>query len=58
MLTSSPYQHLRTFMENSMENMHTDVRVYRVDDRMTFASESNITYVFILAFDRKIAMNF
>ena len=45
-------------MENSMENMHTDVRVYRVDDRMTFASESNITYVFILAFDRKIAMNF
>ena len=29
--TNSPHQHLRDCIENSMENMHTDVRVERVD---------------------------
>ena len=27
---NSPYQHLRKCLENSMENMHTDVRVLRL----------------------------
>ena len=27
---NSPYQHLRKCLENSMENMHTDVRVGRL----------------------------
>ena len=28
--TNSPCQHLRRCIKNSMENMHTDVRVLRV----------------------------
>ena len=29
--TNSPFQNLKKCMENSMENMHTDVRVLRVN---------------------------
>ena len=28
---NSPHQHLRKYRENSMENMHIDGRVYRVN---------------------------
>ena len=30
MLINSPYQHLRISIEDSVENMYTDVSVYRV----------------------------
>ena len=30
-LTNSPCQHLMKSIENSLENMHTDVRVYKVN---------------------------
>ena len=33
--TNSPCQHPRKCIENSMENMHSDVRVYRVKATLT-----------------------
>ena len=33
--TNSPRQHPRKCIENSMENMHSDVRVYRVKATLT-----------------------
>ena len=36
--TNSPRQYLRKCIKSSMENMHTDVRVLRVNEYITYVS--------------------
>ena len=45
---NSPYQHLRKCLENSMENMHTDVRVLRLtkNDQMVDCSSDELKLEF------------
>ena len=41
--TNSPYQHLKECIENSMENMHTDLRVERVKRVITQSNREFIS---------------